>query len=65
MESAMVTEALELTFEEKDSSFSRALWSLIFWVLFNESCISLISLSLSLWNLFAKEQRDGEENPKP
>jgi len=48
MESAMVTEALELTFEEKDSSFSRALWSLIFWVLFNESCISHLSLSLSL-----------------
>lgn len=42
----METEALELelAFEEKDSSFSSALFNLIFWVWFNDSSISLISL---------------------
>ena len=54
MESEMETEALELelAFEDEDSSFSSALFNLIFWVWFNDSSISLIFLSSRSLSLF-------------
>jgi hypothetical protein len=56
MESAMATEALELTFEDKDSSFSSALFSLIFWVWFNDSCISLKATTITVFKgLYTKK----------